>query len=85
MMQSEKGSATVSVALFGVSPNSWCGRFESPFREQARVLPTRRRDADGNGRDDRAPHLQLHRSGLDRTTLGRASVYQRLANETGFV
>src|SRR5207247_2521224 len=27
-------------------------------------LPARRRDADGSGRDDRAPHLQLHRSGL---------------------
>ena len=33
-MQSEKGSATVPVALFGVSPNSWCGRFHSPFDAQ---------------------------------------------------
>ena len=62
--QSEKRSATVSVALFRVSPNSWCGRFQSPFGAPARVQPTRRRDADGSGRDDRAPHLQLHRSGL---------------------
>src|SRR5438552_9798179 len=30
-MQSEKGSATVPVALFGVSPNRGCGRFHSPF------------------------------------------------------
>src|SRR6266511_420580 len=26
-----KGSATVPVALFGVSPNNWCGRIHSPF------------------------------------------------------
>src|SRR5439155_17939018 len=26
-----KGGATVPAALFGVSPNSWCGRFHSPF------------------------------------------------------
>jgi len=63
-MQSEKGSATVPVALFGVSPNSWCGRFQPPVGAPARVLPARRWDADGSGRDDRAPHLQLHRSGL---------------------
>jgi len=30
-MQLEKGSATVPVALFGVSPNKWCSRFHSPF------------------------------------------------------
>ena len=29
--QSERGSATVPVALFGVSPNRWGGRFLSPF------------------------------------------------------
>src|SRR5881396_1962129 len=63
-MQSEKGSATVPVALFGVSPNSWCGRFHSPFGASGRLQPTRRREADERGRDDRAPHLQLHRSGL---------------------
>src|SRR6266516_685689 len=74
-----KGSATVPVALFGVSPNNWCGGIHSPFGAlvphsintttfassdfwsrrgaiDARVLPARRRDADGNGRDDRAPH-----------------------------
>ena len=56
MMQSEKGSATVPVALFGVSPNSWCSRFHSPTGASGRVLPVRRRDADGSGRDDRAPH-----------------------------
>src|SRR2546427_7255171 len=50
-MHSEKGSATVSVALFGVSPNSRRGRFHSPFSAPARVLPTRRRDADGSGRE----------------------------------
>ena len=63
-MQSEKGSAIVPVALFGVSPNGWCGRFHSPYGAPMRVLPARRRDADESGRDDRAPHLQLHRSGL---------------------
>src|SRR5947207_3407600 len=57
-MRLEKGSTTVAVALFGVSPNSWCGSFQSPFGAPARVLTTRRRDADGNGRDDRAPPLQ---------------------------
>src|SRR5207249_665023 len=57
-----KGGATVPVALFGVSPNSWCGRFHSPFGAPRRVLPARRRDADGSGRDDRAPHIQVHRS-----------------------
>src|SRR5213079_612276 len=51
-MQSEKGSATVPVALFGVSPNSWCGRSHSPFGAPRRVLPARRRDADGSGRDE---------------------------------
>jgi len=63
-MQSEKGSATVPVALFGVSPNRWWGRFHTPFGATRRALPVRRRDADESGRDDRAPHLQLHRSGL---------------------
>src|SRR6266853_974456 len=29
-MQPETGSATVSVPLFGVSPNRWGGRFQSP-------------------------------------------------------
>ena len=51
------------VALFGVSPNRWCGRFHSPFGAPGRVPPARRRDADRSGRDDRAPQLQLHRSG----------------------
>src|SRR5947207_3067528 len=55
-MQLEKGNATVPVALFGVSPDSWCGGFHSSFGASARVLQTRRRDADGSGRDDRAPH-----------------------------
>src|SRR5437667_7071227 len=55
----------VPVALFGVSPRSWCGRFHSPFRAPGRVQPARRRDADESGRDDRAPHLQMYRSGLD--------------------
>ena len=57
------GSATVPVALFGVSPNSRCNLFRSPFGALGRLLPARRRDADGSGRDDRAPHLQLHGSG----------------------
>jgi hypothetical protein len=35
-MQSEEGSATVPVALFGVSPNRWVGRFRSPFGEPMR-------------------------------------------------
>jgi len=30
-MQLETGSATVPVALFGVSPNRWCSGFDSPF------------------------------------------------------
>src|SRR5881397_1505704 len=64
-MQSQKESATVPVALFGVSPNSSRGRFHSSFGASGRLLPARRRDADGSGRDDRAPHLQLHRSGSD--------------------
>jgi len=34
-MQSEKGSATVPVALFGVSPNSLRGGFHSPFVPQS--------------------------------------------------
>src|SRR5580765_2413187 len=55
-MQSENGSTTVPVALFGVSPNSWCGRFRSPFGAPGPVLSARRRDTDGSGRDDRAPH-----------------------------
>jgi hypothetical protein len=59
-MPSEKGSAAVPVALFGVSPNSWCGRFQSAFGASGRALQARRRDADESGRDDRAPHLQLH-------------------------
>src|SRR3989442_14719563 len=63
-MQSEKGSATVRVALFGVSPNRKGGRYHSPIGAARRLLPGRRRDADGSGRDDRAPHLQLRRSGL---------------------
>ena len=29
-MQLKTGSATVPVALFGVSPNKWCSRFHSP-------------------------------------------------------
>jgi len=49
------GSATVSVALFGVSEQmgrqipltDWCA---------GAMLHARRRDADGCGRDDRAPH-----------------------------
>ena len=64
-MQPEKGSATVPVALFGVSPNSWCGKFHSLFGASGRALPARRRDADESGRDDRAPHLQQYRSGLE--------------------
>jgi len=64
-MLSEKGSASVPVALFGVSPNRWGGRFYSPIGAPRQLLPARRRDADGRGRDDRAPHLQLHRSGLE--------------------
>ena len=75
--QSEYGSATVPVALFGVSPNIWYGRCHSPFGAPGRVRKARRRDADESGRDDlpapqnevarqagRAPQLQLHRSGL---------------------
>jgi hypothetical protein len=62
-MQSEKGSATVPVALFGVSPNKWGDMFHSSNGVPKRMLPARLRDADGSGRDDRAPHLQLHRSG----------------------
>src|SRR5438034_11073946 len=53
-MQSEKGSATGPVALFGVSPNRWCGRFHSRFGAPGRVLAARRRDADESGRNDRA-------------------------------
>src|SRR5438552_18711356 len=49
------GSATVPVALFGVSPNSGWGRFHSSIGAPGRVLPARRRDADESGRDDRAP------------------------------
>ena len=64
-MQSKKGSATVPVALFGVSPNIWYGRCHSPFGVPGRVRKARRRDADESGRDDRAPQLQLHRSGLE--------------------
>ena len=63
-MQSKKGSATVPVALFGVSPNRWGGRLHTPNGTPRRLLLARRRDADGSGRDDRAPHLQLHRSGM---------------------
>src|SRR5437773_9784152 len=73
-MQSDKRSATVPVALFGVSPNRWGGRLHSPIGASSRLLPARRRAADGSGRDpssvavlrrvdDRAAHLQLHRSG----------------------
>src|SRR6266704_1480044 len=62
-MQPEKGSATVTVALFGVSPNRWGGRFHSPIGAPRRLLPARRRDADGSDGDDRAPHLQLYRAG----------------------
>src|SRR3989441_11814838 len=51
-MQLEQGSATVPVALFGVSPNSWCSRFHSPLGALRRVLPARRRDPDGSSRDD---------------------------------
>ena len=61
-MQSEKGSATVPVALFGVSPSRWYGGCHSPFAVPGRVRPARRRDADESGRDDGAPQLQLHRS-----------------------
>src|SRR5439155_10309118 len=67
-MQSKKGSATVPVALFGVSPNRWSGRFHSPNGAPRRLLPARRRDADGSGRDDRAPQLQLHCSGCGSLT-----------------
>src|SRR3989442_15069853 len=38
-MQLGKGSATVPVALFGVSPNNWCSRFLSPFGAFGKVLP----------------------------------------------
>jgi hypothetical protein len=62
-MQSEKGSATVPVALFGVSPNRW-GKFHSPMGAPRRIAAGASGDADDSGRDDRAPHLQLHRSGL---------------------
>src|SRR6266702_4053273 len=55
-MQLEKGSGTVPVALFGVSPNSWRSRSHSLLGALGRVLPARRRDAEGNSRDDRAPH-----------------------------
>jgi hypothetical protein len=56
----ETGSATVPVALFGVSPKRWAVRFNSPNGPPR--LPARRRDADGSGRDDRATHLQLPNS-----------------------
>src|SRR6266487_2456815 len=77
-MRSEKGSATVTVALFGVSPNRWRGRFQSPSGAPRRVLPTRRRDADESGRDDRAPHLHstalFRLSGLADESASRACV-----------
>src|SRR5437016_534019 len=38
-MPLEKGSATVPVALFGVSPNSSCGRLHSPFGAPGPLLP----------------------------------------------
>ena len=74
-MRSEMGSATVPVALFGVSPNRKDGRYQAPNGAARRLLPARRRDADRSGRDlsslavlrrvdDSAPYLQLHRSGL---------------------
>ena len=63
-MQSEKGSATVPVALFGVSPNRFGGSLRSPNDAPTWLLRARRRDADGSGRDDCAPHLQRYRSGL---------------------
>src|SRR6185369_9918482 len=66
-IQTEKGSATVPVALFGVSPNKW---FYSPFGAPRRALPARRRDADESGRDDRVPHLQPNGSGLEVSVLG---------------
>jgi len=43
-----KGSATVPVALFGVSPKRWGGRFHLPNGAQSRLLSARRRDADGS-------------------------------------
>ena len=60
-MQSEEGSPTVPVAQLGVSPNKWGGRFHSRNCAPRRLLPARRRDAYGNGRDDSAPHVQLRR------------------------
>ena len=57
-MQLEKGSATVPVALIGVSPNSGCCGFHSPFGALGRVLPAPRRDAEGGDRDGRAPVLK---------------------------
>ena len=62
-MQLEMGSATFSVALFGVSPNIGRTRFLSPSGALRRVLPARRRDADGRGRDDRAPQELTAASG----------------------
>src|SRR2546425_2635834 len=61
-LRSEKASATVPVALFGVSPNRWGGRFRSPIGAPRRLLPTCRRDPDALGRDGPAPHPQLHLS-----------------------
>ena len=67
-MQMKKGSATVPVAVFGVSPNTfhrpvpltgWCASED---------VSARPRDADGNGRDDRAPHRQLNHHGSGQTS-----------------
>ena len=38
-------------------------RFHLLIGASGRARPARRRDADGSGRDDRATHPQLHRSG----------------------
>jgi len=38
-----------------ISLTKWCAKV---------IAAERRRDADDSGRDDRAPHLQLYRSGL---------------------
>ena len=63
-MHSEKGSAIVPVALFGVSPNSWCGRFYSPVGAQGECdqlvggTPTRVVETTA------LPIFQLYRSGV---------------------
>ena len=71
------GSATVPVALFGVSPNSRCNLFRSPFGALGRLLPARRRDADGSGRDDRAPHQEARAPREDAKQRLRSICYDR--------